>query len=55
MGYENRIYVVNKYKSKGFEESVKDYFSCDEIATFDLSGIDYDLRKKIEAYPDTDC
>lgn len=55
MGYENRIYVVNKYKSKGFEESVKDYFACEVIATFNLCGIDCDIRNKIESFPDTDC
>lgn len=55
MGYENRIYVVNKYKTKGFDESVKDYFGCELVAMFNLCGIDNDVRDKIESYPDTDC
>lgn len=55
MGYENRLYVVSKYKTKGFDEEVKDFFACEVIAIFNLCGIDYEIRDKIDAFPDTDC
>lgn len=55
MGYENRIYVVSKYNTKGWDESVRDYFACEVIATFNLCCIDNEIRDKIESFGDTDC
>ncbi len=51
MGYESKLYVVQKYDTKD-TESGKRYYA-DIIATFKLSKIGgYDLFK---SYPATDC
>lgn len=50
MGYESRLYVVNKTTSKNFEGT---HFYAEKIATFDLSKTgEYDVFHK---YPATDC
>jgi hypothetical protein len=50
MGYESRLYVVNKTTTKNFEGT---HFYAEKIATFDLSKIgEYEIFHK---YPATDC
>ncbi|MBO7733886.1 MAG: hypothetical protein J6S67_15085 [Methanobrevibacter sp.] len=53
--YESKIFVVMKSDTKGWDENVKDYFMCEEIATFKLCGIDSDILAKIKSFPDSDC
>lgn len=57
MGYESRLYVVNK-TDYGFERYFEDvdkelkYAEC--IAQFELCKV-YDVSSKMRKYPDTDC
>ena len=55
MGYESRIIVVAKSDIKGYEDAVKDFFWCEEIAKINLCRIDDEILGRIKSYPDTDC
>lgn len=55
MAYESRIYVVNKFDTKGFDECVKNYYSCETIAVFNLCRIDDEILGMIQNNAETDC
>lgn len=55
MAYESKILIVNKSDIKGYDESVKDFLWCEEIASIKLCRIDDDILAKIKEYPDSDC
>ena len=53
MGYESRLYVVDKYKNMKNEDLGLVWSSV--IAVYDLSKAGEDFVRKVRAFPDTDC
>lgn len=54
MGYESRLYVVEKGCINGIEDNTKDKRWAELVATFDLCK-DYNLTDQFRKYPATDC
>ena len=54
MGYESRLYVIEKSTMKGCEEPTKDMVWGQVIATFDLCKV-YAVSDKMRYYPKTDA
>lgn len=53
MGYESRLYVVDKHKDMKNEDLGLVWASV--IAVYDLSKVGEDFVSKVRAFPDTDC
>lgn len=55
MGYESRLYVVQKSDIKGFREpKTKDKTWCEVLATIELCKVGGDFFVYLEKYPATD-
>lgn len=54
MGYDMRLYVVEKFDVKGYEEETKDKRVAQIIASIELCSVDSEVSKFTE-YPATDC
>ena len=55
MAYESRIIVVSKFNTKGYDEEVKDFYACEELARINLCRIDDEVLGRIKSYPASDC
>ena len=54
MGYDMRLYVVEKFNTKGFTEEVQDKRHAQIVASVELCGVDRYVDTLREA-PATDC
>lgn len=54
MGYESRLYVVDKSGIKMDVNGAGEYRYGEIVATFDLSKV-YDISDRMRNYPATDC
>ena len=54
MGYESRLYVVDKSRVTMYVSGAGEYRYGEIIATFDLCKV-YDISDRMRNYPATDC